>query len=398
MPSAASRQPRRRFPRLQAALGLALLIALAAWGIFTRWGNEQALAKKAQDSQIPTVQLVAATAGPAAEEVILPGTVQPFIEAPIYARTSGYVKEWYTDIGTPVKKGQILALLDTPEVDQQLHQAEADYATAQANEALALSTAKRWAALLATDSVSKQENDEKQADAQAKKALLASAKANLDRLRELEGFKRVIAPFDGVVTARQTDVGALINSGAAQGASLFRVTDNSRLRIYVQVPESYAPMITKGVQVQLGIAELPGKSFNAEVTRTAEAMDSASRSLQVEIQYNNEKHDILPGGYAQVHFHLPIAEGKPRLPVSALIFRADGLEVARLDEQSKAHLVKVQMGRDFGKEVEIASGINAGDHIIASPPDSLSDGDVVKIAETKDHKDANPSADAKGQK
>jgi RND family efflux transporter MFP subunit len=398
MPSAASRQPRRRFPRLQAALGLALLIALAAWGIFTRWGNEQALAKKAQDSQIPTVQLVAATAGPAAEEVILPGTVQPFIEAPIYARTSGYVKEWYTDIGTPVKKGQILALLDTPEVDQQLHQAEADYATAQANEALALSTAKRWAALLATDSVSKQENDEKQADAQAKKALLASAKANLDRLRELEGFKRVIAPFDGVVTARQTDVGALINSGAAQGASLFRVTDNSRLRIYVQVPESYAPMITKGVQVQLGIAELPGKSFNAEVTRTAEAMDSASRSLQVEIQYNNEKHDILPGGYAQVHFHLPIAEGKPRLPVSALIFRADGLEVARLDEQSKAHLVKVQMGRDFGKEVEIASGINAGDHIIASPPDSLSDGDVVKIAETKDHKDANQSADAKGQK
>ena len=398
MPSAASRQPRRRFPRLQAALGLAVLIALAAWGIFTRWGNEQALAHKAQDSQVATVQLVTATTGPAAEEVILPGTVQPFIEAPIYARTAGYVKEWYTDIGTPVKKGQILALLDTPEVDQQLHQAEADYATAQANDTLAQSTAKRWASLLATDSVSKQENDEKQADAQAKKALLASSKANLDRLKELEGFKRVIAPFDGVVTARQTDVGALINSGAAQGASLFHVTDNSRLRIYVQVPESYAPMIKKGVQVQLGIAELPGKSFNADVTRTAEAMDSASRSLQVEIQYNNEKHDILPGGYAQVHFHLPIAEGKPRLPVSALIFRAEGLQVARIDEQSKAHLVKVQMGRDFGKEVEIASGINAGDHIIASPPDSLSDGDAVKIAEKKDQKDANQSADAKGQK
>jgi len=211
MPSAASRQPRRRFPRLQAALGLAVLIALAAWGIFTRWGNEQALAHKAQDSQVATVQLVTATTGPAAEEVILPGTVQPFIEAPIYARTAGYVKEWYTDIGTPVKKGQILALLDTPEVDQQLHQAEADYATAQANDTLAQSTAKRWASLLATDSVSKQENDEKQADAQAKKALLASSKANLDRLKELEGFKRVIAPFDGVVTARQTDVGALIN-------------------------------------------------------------------------------------------------------------------------------------------------------------------------------------------
>lgn len=397
MPSPAPRKSRQT-PRLQAAIGLAVLIAVAAWGIFTRWGNEQALAHKAQDSQTPTVQLVTASAGPAAEEVVLPGTVQPFIDAPIYARTSGYVKEWYTDIGTPVKKGQILALLDTPEVDQQLRQAEADYASAQANDTLAQSTAKRWAALQATDSVSKQENDEKQADAQAKKALLASARANLERLKELEGFKRVTAPFDGVVTARQTDIGALINSGAAQGASLFRVTDNSKLRVYVQVPESYTPMIKKGVQVQLGIAELPGKNFSAEVTRTAEAMDSALRTLQVEIQYNNEKHDIVPGGYAQVHFHLPIAEGKPRLPVSALIFRADGLQVARLDEQSKAHLVKVQMGRDFGKEVEIASGINAGDRIIASPPDSLNDGDAVKIAEKKDQKDANQSADAKGQK
>ena len=398
MSSPAPRKPRRQPPRLQAALGLAILVAVAAWGIFTRWGNEQALAHKAQDGQTPTVQLVTASAGPAAEEVILPGTVQPFIDAPIYARTAGYVKEWYTDIGTPVKKGQILALLDTPEVDQQLRQAEADYASAQANETLAQSTAKRWASLQATDSVSKQENDEKQADALAKKALLASSKANLERLKELEGFKRVTAPFDGVVTARQTDIGALINSGAAQGASLFRVTDNSKLRVYVQVPEAYTPMIKKGVQVQLGIAELPGKSFDADVTRTAEALDSSTRSLQVEIQYNNEKHDILPGGYSQVHFRLPIAEGKPRLPVSALIFRADGLQVARLDEQSKAHLVKVQMGRDFGKEVEIASGINAGDRIIASPPDSLNDGDAVKVAEKKDQKDANPSADAKGQK
>jgi RND family efflux transporter MFP subunit len=359
---------------------VAVLIAVAAWGIFTRWGNEQALAAKAQDAQIPTVQLVSAAPGPAVEEVILPGTVQPLIEAPIYARTSGYVKEWYTDIGTPVKKGQILALLDTPEVDQQLHQAEADLASAQANDALAQSSAKRWAALLATDSVSKQENDERQADAQAKHALLASAKANLDRLRELEGFKRVLAPFDGIVTARQTDVGALINSGAASGASLFRVSDTSRLRIYVQVPEIDTPMIKQGVKVSLGIAEKPGKSFEAEVTRTAEALDSASRSLQVEIQYDNDKHDILPGGYAEVHFRLPIAQGKPRLPVSALIFRADGLEVARLDEQNKAHLVKIQIGRDFGKEVEVASGINGGDKIIVSPPDSLSDGDQVHVA------------------
>lgn len=371
---------RRKFPRLQAASGLAILAAVAAWGIFTRFGNEAALAQHANNALTPTVQAVTATAGPGEEEVVLPGTVQPLIEAPIYARTSGYVKEWYTDIGTPVKKGQILALLDTPEVDQQLHQAEADFATAQANDALAASTAKRWAALLATDSVSKQENDEKQADAAAKHALLASSRANLDRLKELEGFKRVVAPFDGTVTARQTDIGALINSGAQNGAALFRVADTSKLRVYVQVPEAYSPMMKKGLKVDLGVAELPGKQFKADIARTADALDSASRTLLVEIQYNNEKHEILPGGYAQTHFHLPLAEGKPRLPVSVLIFRSAGLQVAKLDSMSKAHLVPIKLGRDFGKEVEVASGVEIGDQIIASPPDSLSEGDQVKVA------------------
>lgn len=381
MPTAAApRQSRRRFPRLQAASGLAILAAVATWGIMTRMGNESALAQHANSAQVPTVQTVTASAGPSEEEVVLPGSVQPLIEAPIYARTNGYVKEWYTDIGTSVKKGQLLALLDTPEVDQQLHQAEADFATAQANDTLAQSTAKRWAALLATDSVSKQENDEKQADAAAKHALLASSKANLDRLKELEGFKRVIAPFDGTVTARQTDIGALINSGAANGAALFRVADTSKLRIYVQVPESYSPMMKAGLKVDLGVAELPGKQFKAEVARTADAMDSSLRTLLVEIQYNNEKHEILPGGYAQAHFHLPLAEGKPRLPVSALIFRAAGLQVAKVDSMGKAHLVPIKLGRDFGKEVEVASGIDVGDQIVASPPDSLSDGDAVRVA------------------
>ena len=378
---------KRAFPRGQAILALLILLGVAGWGIVSRLHAQASLVAHTNDRLVPLVQTIVANSFGSAEDMVLPGSVQPVIEAPIYARTNGYVKAWYTDIGTPVRKGQILALLDTPEVDQQLHQAEADYATAQANDTLAQSTAKRWAALLATDSVSKQENDEKQADAAAKHALLASASANLDRLRELEGFKRVVAPFDGVVTARQTDIGALINSGAAQGASLFRVTDNNRLRVYVQVPEAYTPMIKKGVKTQLGIAELPGKSFPAEVTRTAEALDSGTRTLQVEIQYNNAQHDILPGGYAQVHFRLPIAEGKPRLPVSALIFRADGLQVARVDESGKAHLVKVAMGRDFGKEVEIASGIAAGDRIIASPPDSLNDGDAVRIAEKAEKKE-----------
>jgi RND family efflux transporter MFP subunit len=182
------------------------------------------------------------------------------------------------------------------------------------------------------------------------------------------------------VTARQTDIGALINSGAANGAALFRVADTSKLRVYVQVPEAYSPMMKKGLKVDLGVAELPGKQFKAEIARTADAMDSASRTLLVEIQYNNEKHEILPGGYAQTHFHLPLAEGKPRLPVSVLIFRSAGLQVAKLDSMSKAHLVPIKLGRDFGKEVEIASGVEIGDLIIASPPDSLSEGDQVKVA------------------
>jgi RND family efflux transporter MFP subunit len=375
----APNRSKRQFPRGQAIILAAVLVMVAAWGIVTRLNADALLHRRTGEAAIPLVQTVAATASLSDEDLVLPGTVQPLIEAPIYARTSGYVKAWHTDIGTPVKKGQLLAELETPEVDQQLRQAEADFATAQANEALAQSTAARWKALLATDSVSRQDNDEKQADAAAKHAALASANANLQRLRELEGFKRVVAPFDGVVTARQTDIGALINSGAGNGSSLFRVADTSRLRIYVQVPEMQAPLINKGAKAELEVAVHPGRTFGAEVVRTADALDSASRTLLVEIQADNSRHEILPGGYASVHFRLPLAAGKPKVPVSALIFRSAGLQLAVLDGE-RARLVPVTLGRDFGTQVEVASGLKDGDKIINSPPDSLADGDRVRIA------------------
>jgi RND family efflux transporter MFP subunit len=380
MPSPSRPTPKRSFPRGQAIMLAVLLVGVAGWGIVSRLSAEARLTRHSGELLIPTVQVITPAAGNGEESLVLPGTVQPLIEAPIYARTSGYVKEWHTDIGTPVKKGQLLAELETPEVDQQLRQAEADFATAQANDALAQSTAVRWKALLATDSVSRQDNDEKQADAAAKHAALASAQANLARLRELESFKRVVAPFDGVVTARQTDIGALINSGAGNGASLFRVADTSRLRIYVQVPESSAPLIHPGVKAKLTVAVQPGRSFDAEVVRTADAIDTASRTLLVEIQADNRKHEILSGGYAQVHFRLPIAAGRPRVPVSALIFRSAGLQLAVVDATGHAHLKSVGLGRDFGTQVEVLSGLESGEQVINSPPDSLSEGDQVRVA------------------
>jgi RND family efflux transporter MFP subunit len=370
----------RRFPKLQVALLLLALAGVAAWGIITRMTAVAALKQRTEQDLVATVQIYDAAAGGTEEDVVLPGSVQPQTEAPIYARTNGYVRKWYTDIGTPVKKGQLLAELETPEVDQQLRQAAADFATARANDALARSSAQRWQALLATDSVSRQDNDEKQADAAAKHALLASAQANLDRLRELKGFKRVVAPFAGVVTARQTDIGALINSGAGNGAALFRVADIDRLRIYCQVPESLAPLIRPGIKVRLGVAVMPGKNFEAEVVRTADALDTNSRSLLVEIAADNSDHAILPGGFAEVHFHLPVAAGRPLIPVSALIFRSNGLQVAKIDAQQRVHLVSIKLGRDLGTQVEVASGLAVGEKVVISPPDSLSDGDQVRVS------------------
>jgi RND family efflux transporter MFP subunit len=311
---------------------------------------------------------------------VLPGTVQAFIEAPVYARTSGYLKAWYTDIGTQVTKGQLLAEIEAPEVDQQLSQAAADLATARATESLSNSTNARWKGLLATDSVSKQDAEEKAGDAAAKKAAADSASANVARLRDLESFKRVVAPFNGVITARNTDIGALINAGQSTGSELFRIADTHKLRIYVQVPEAYAAATAPGLQADLRFAEHPQKTFPAVTVRTSNALDPTSRTLQVQLELDNANREIFPGAYAEVHFKLPASAQSLRLPANTVLFRSAGLQVATVDGQKRVKLKNVVQGRDFGNTIEILSGLDAGEVVIVNPPDSLTDGVLVRFA------------------
>jgi RND family efflux transporter MFP subunit len=362
-------------------LWIVLLIALliAVWGIVSRLSTRNHLEKQAADAAVPTVTTVHPKGGPATSNLVLPGSVTAFYEAPIYARTNGYLRMWYTDIGTNVKKGQLLAVIETPEVDQQQRQAQADLGTAQANYALAHTTNERWKGLLATQSVSQQDADERAGDDAAKKAAEQSAAANLARLNELESFKRVLAPFDGVVTQRNTDVGALINAGETPGSALFRVADTHRLRIYVSVPQPYSAGIHVGQQAGLEFADHPGKRYTATVANTARALDATSRTLQVELQIDNTQGDLLPGSYAQVYFDLPATINALRVPANTVLFRTQGLQVAAVDEQGRIHLKDITEGRDFGTEIEVLQGISASDALIINPPDSSSEGMQVRV-------------------
>ena len=351
---------------------------LAVGGIVSRVRGRDEVGQETAAAAVPVVLVTRPTRGPGVDELALPGSVTAFIEAPIYARTSGYLKNWYTDIGTPVKKGQLLAQIETPEIDQQLRQAKSDLATAQANARLANITNVRWQGLLANRAVSPQDADTRQWNAQASQATAASAEANVRRLDELESFKRVVAPFDGVVTVRNTDIGALINAGQSAGAQLFRVADVSRLRVYVQVPEQFAPQARPGVEAQLRFNEHPGVDYPATVVRTAQALDPTLRTLQVELQVDNKKGELFPGAYAEVHFKLPGNTNTVRVPATALVFRSAGLQIATLDQDSHVKLRSVTQGRDFGNAVEILTGITASDVIIVNPPDSISDGEQVR--------------------
>jgi RND family efflux transporter MFP subunit len=357
---------------------LVVALLLAVGGIVSRVRGRDEIGQETAADAIPVVLVSRPTPGPGVDELVLPGSVTAFIEAPIYARTSGYLENWYTDIGTPVKKGQLLAQIETPEVDQQLRQAKSDLATAQANARLANITNVRWQGLLANRAVSPQDADTRQWNAQASQATAASAEANVRRLDELESFKRVVAPFDGVVTARNTDIGALINAGQSAGAQLFRVADVSRLRVYVQVPEQFAPQARPGVEAQLRFNEHPGVDYPATVVRTAQALDPTLRTLQVELQVDNKKGELFPGAYAEVHFKLPGNTNTVRVPATALVFRSAGLQVATLDQGSHVKLRSVTQGRDFGNAVEILTGITASDVIIVNPPDSITDGEQVR--------------------
>jgi RND family efflux transporter MFP subunit len=377
--SAATSAPRRHYVWIL----LALALVLAVWGIFSRLSARNALEREAASAAIPTVTTLHARKGPASSSIVLPGSVQAYFEAPIYARTSGYLRIWYTDIGAPVKKGQLLGEIDTPEVDQERRQAIADVATAKANYELARITNERWQGLLATQSVSQQDADQRAGDAAAKAATLQSAAANLARLNELESFKRVLAPFDGVVTQRNTDIGALINAGAGStpGSSLFRVADTHRLRIYVYVPQPYSASIHPGVTAGLEFADHPGRRYTATVASTARALDAVSRTLQVELQIDNARGELLPGSYAQVYFDLPAALDTLRIPVNTVLFRTQNLQVATVGSDGRVHLKSFTEGRDFGTEIEVLRGLTPADAIILNPPDSIAEGEQVRVVQ-----------------
>ena len=368
--------------RRYARLALIVAIAVAVIGVGGRLVWRAILGHETAEIAIPNVATVRSDGATGGDDLVLPGNVQAYNQAAIYARVSGYLKNWQTDIGTPVTKDQVLAEIDAPELDQQLRQAQADLATAQANYRLADRTNVRWQALLATDSVSKQDADEKAGDAAAKKALVDSASANVERLKELQSFKRVVAPFDGTVVARNTDIGALINGGQGTGTELFRVADTRKLRIYVFVPQPYAGAAKPGTMASLHFAEHADKSYPATIVRTANALDPASRTLQVELEVDNAAGELFPGAYAEVHFSLAANGATQRLPVTTLLFRPSGLQVAVVGADNHVHLKTVTPGRDFGTTIEILAGVDKNDNVIVNPPDSLAEGDVVRVVAT----------------
>jgi RND family efflux transporter MFP subunit len=370
----------RRIRRYSLVL-LVVALGLSAWGEISRVLARNALGRETARDALPSVITTTAQRSDVGEDLVLPGTVQALVEAPIYARTNGYLKTWRTDIGTEVKKGQLLAEIEAPEIDQQLSQAEADLATARANESLSSSTNRRWQGLLSTESVSRQDADEKAGDAAARKAAVDSAAANVARLRDLESFKRVVAPFNGIVTARNTDIGALINAGQSSGSELFRIADIQKLRIYVQVPEAYAAIAKPGLEAQLKFTEQANKTFLARTVRTSNALDPTLRTLRVELQLDNASRDVLPGAYAEVHFKLTGNADSLRLPANTVLFRSAGLQVATVDTASHVKLKSIVQGRDFGNTIEVLSGIEADDRVVVNPPDSITDGASVRIVD-----------------
>jgi RND family efflux transporter MFP subunit len=376
------RTPKLKAPRKMNRHFLGLLVVafiLVTWGEVHRVMARSTLRQKTADEAAPIVVTVAPTRSALGEELVLPGTVRAYSEAPIYARTNGYLKSWSVDIGSTVSKGQLLAEIDTPEIDQQLAQAIADLATARANEALANTTDTRWKALLVTESVSKQDADEKDGDAAAKRAIAESAAANVSRLRQLESFKRVLAPFDGIITARNTDIGALINAGESAGSELFRLADTHKLRIYVQVPEPYAAAAKPGLEAELKFSEQAGKGYSATTVRTANALDPNLRTLQVELELDNAQHEVFPGAYAEVHFKMVGSASSVRLPANTVLFRAPGPQVAIVDARHRIQLKSIVQGRDFGGTIEVLSGLNPDDAVVINPPDSIVDGATVRV-------------------
>ncbi|PXW28630.1 efflux RND transporter periplasmic adaptor subunit [Paraburkholderia caballeronis] len=374
--------PRRRLV-VSGVVGIAVVVGVVVAGVALRAVDARNLKTWTNAQAIPTVVVIHPASAPSGPTLDLPSRLEAYSRAPIFARVSGYLKSWNVDIGAPVKAGQLLAVIESPELDQQLIQARADLASAQANAALAGTTAKRWQALLGTDSVAQQEVDERTGDYTAKKAAVAAAQANVDRLLATKGFERIVAPFDGVVTARDTDVGALINAGSGgAGQELFVVSDVKRLRVYVQVPQSYAPDVRSGTTATLTVPEYPGQRFTARVVASADSVNAASGTTLVQLLVDNSDGKLLPGGFASLQFKLPVQPNSVRIPASALVFDAHGLRVATLGANSQVVFKTVTINRDFGDSVEIGAGLTATDRVIDTPPDGLVDGDRVQLGST----------------
>jgi RND family efflux transporter MFP subunit len=368
--------------RLKVAAIIVLVVAvlLVVSGVVSRRMDGAAVAQWTSVQAVPTVTVVQPSTTGVGGAVVLPGRVEAWYQAPIYARVSGYLKAWYTDIGAQVKAGQLLAEIETPDLDQQLEQAKAELATTHANEALAAVTSQRWQLMLQADSVSKQAAEEKSGDLDAKQAVRKAAEANVQRLEALEGFKRIVAPFDGMVTARLTDVGALINAGSGVGPQLFTVSDVHSLRVYVSVPQDEAAPVRAGMTAKLKVPEHPDRSFTAVITSTAGAVDAASGTVLVELKLDDAGGDVLPGDYADVEMDLPAAASVVRIPATALIFKSSGLQIATVNANDRIGLRTVTIKEDLGTSVEVSSGLSTSDRVVDNPSESLQDGDEVQIS------------------
>jgi RND family efflux transporter MFP subunit len=367
---------------LIAVVVLAIIAAVVIGGIVPRLRAKEALKKETYDLAVPTVNVARPKQGAPQTEIVLPGNMQAFTDSPIYARTNGYLKKWYVDIGGRVKAGQLLAEIETPEVDQQLQQARSQLNTAKANFNLAQITSNRYQELKGTDSVAQQDVDNALGSERANAATVSAAEYQVRYLEQLESFKNIYAPFDGIITVRNTDVGHLINSGAGTAAAeLFHIAAIHTLRVYINVPQQFSPAAKTGLPATLTLQEFPGRQFKGRLVRTANAIDLATRTLLVEVDVDNPTGELLPGAFAEVHLAVPSGAPTFILPVSALIFRAQGLQVGVVKDGNHAQLANIILGRDFGSEVEVVSGIQTDDQVIINPPDSLISGEEVRVAQ-----------------
>jgi RND family efflux transporter MFP subunit len=367
---------------LIAAATLLVFAALLVSGILDRVHTSAALRTETADMAVPTVSIVSPQRAAPSQEIVLPGNVQPYVTAPIFSRTNGYLQAWYFDIGAHVKKGQLLAVIATPEVDQQLGQSRSNLSTAEANLRLAEITKNRYEGLLKSHAVSQQDVDNAVGTYNANKSIVEADQANVKQLEALQSFEKIYAPFDGIITARNTDVGALVDSGSSGGVKtdLFHLSQVDRLRVYVNVPEGYSQATTSGLTAELTLSEFPGTTFTGKLVRTSEAINYETRTLLAEVDVTNPTGKLLSGSYAEVHFKVPEKVSTYVLPTETLLFRKEGLRVAVVQDNT-AKLVAVTPGRDFGNSIEIISGLQGNESVIVSPPDSTVDGEKVQIAQ-----------------